>query len=547
MLPLLFKSNRRFLPTNRFFSQPKVSPIKGENTGIHEEPHEPNRDLIDFKYPLFVPNIALSQFVVDFENLAHNDVSEKEVSVAGRVQSKRMHSSVAFIVIKQDQTTVQVKLHPKNCQNYEGSLNEIRKGDVVSVEGKPHRTIRGEISVLAEKVTLLSPSHHSLPDWNSLLDSNIRYRQRYLDMLVNKQITTVLRKRAQIINYLRQYLNARQFVEVETPSLSPSAGGAIANPFLTYSKSLGASLSMRIAPELYLKQLVVGGLDRVYELGKVFRNEGVDKSHNPEFTSCEFYQAYSDYNQLMDFTEELLRSMAFEINGTHKVTIDHPDQEGQKLEIDFSLPFKRISVVEGIETKIGQKLKLTHPIKELSDQLHSICSQYHISIQNSENGQPSTPSQLLDKLIGHFIEPETVQPTFLMDHPILLSPLARNHREKPGVTERFELFIGTMELCNAYTELNDPNEQRKRFKMQEDENNLLGIFKSEATKESEEEYCTALDYGLPPTGGWGMGIDRLVMILTGHANIRDVIAFPMMKSNKHDKNENEGTKEKKNE
>jgi len=277
---------------------------------------------------------------------------------------------------------------------------------------------------------------------------------------------------------------------------------------------------------------VIGGLERVYEIGKVFRNEGIDKKHNPEFTSCEFYQAYTDYYELMNVTEDLLRKLVFHVNDSYIIIIEDPNSKEKTIKIDFEQPFQRISIMEAIEHEIGQKLNINESSEELLEQINNIFSKFHLSTKSTETGLYYTLSQMIDKLIDHFVEPKCLQPTFLIDHPVLLSPLARMHRDKPGVTERFELFVGSMELCNAYTELNDPQEQRRRFKMQEEENNTLNILKSEATKESEEEYSLALEYGLPPTGGWGLGIDRLVMLITGNSNIRDVIAFPILKSTK---------------
>lgn len=328
--------------------------------------------------------------------------------------------------------------------------------------------------------------------------------------------------RSKVINSLRSFLDSRGFVEVETPMLQKHPGGAIAKPFETYLHAHHASLYMRIAPELYLKQLIVGGIDRVYEIGKQFRNEGVDLTHNPEFTTCEFYQAYSDYNDLMTTTEELLRHIVFAVTGGYTVSVEIPKKKGkpelgyEKVELDFSKPFKRLYIEEDLAKCLNiDKLPDVNDSSSTAAFLE-LCKRHNIEVE-----APFTPPRLLDSLVEHYLESQCTQPTFLCHQPLATSPLARQHRSQPGVTERFELFAARMELCNAYTELNDPEEQRKRFAHQVALGESLGF--------NEEWFCNVLEWGLPPTGGWGMGIDRLVMLITGRFAIKEVLLFPFMK------------------
>jgi lysyl-tRNA synthetase, class II len=363
---------------------------------------------------------------------------------------------------------------------------------------------------------------HQLPDYNSLTDKELRYRNRHVDLLMNRGVRDVFLTRSKVINSLRSFLDNRGFVEVETPMLQKHPGGAIAKPFETYLHAHHAKLYMRIAPELYLKQLIVGGIERVYEIGKQFRNEGVDLTHNPEFTTCEFYQAYSDYNQLMTTTEELLRHIIFSVTGGYSLKVDiprkkgHPELGNESVELDFSKPFRRIFIEEDLAKCLNvEKLPDVNDPNSVTEFLE-LCRRHNIEVET-----PHTSVKLLDNLVEHFLESQCTQPTFLCHQPLATSPLARQHRSIGGVTERFELFAGRMELCNAYTELNDPEEQRKRFAHQVALGESLGF--------NEEWFCQVLEWGLPPTGGWGMGIDRLVMLITGRFAIKEVLLFPFMK------------------
>jgi lysyl-tRNA synthetase class 2 len=353
-----------------------------------------------------------------------------------------------------------------------------------------------------------------------LKDQETRYRQRYLDLIMNDNVRNTFLARTKIINFIRKFLNDRRFLEVETPMMNMIPGGAAAKPFVTFHNDLKMTLFMRIAPELYLKELVVGGLDRVYEIGKQFRNEGIDLTHNPEFTTCEFYMAYADYYDLMNMTEEMISGMVKEICGGYKVQYHPNGPEQPPVEIDFTPPFQRISLIDGLEKYAGVKVPADLASEETRLFLVKCCEEKGVVCT-----PPQTTSRLLDKLVGEFIEPKCINPTFITDHPEIMSPLAKYHRSIPGRTERFELFVNTKEVCNAYTELNNPAVQRERFEQQakdrergDDEAQLI-----------DNNFIASLEYGLPPTGGWGMGIDRMTMFLSDHNNIKEVILFPAMK------------------
>jgi lysyl-tRNA synthetase class 2 len=363
-------------------------------------------------------------------------------------------------------------------------------------------------------------------DYYGLKDPELIYRRRYLDLIINKESRERFLKRNKIIVYIRKYFDEREFIEVETPTLNMIAGGAAARPFVTYHNDLKLDLFLRIAPELYLKQLVIGGLDRVYEIGKQFRNEGIDLTHNPEFTSCEFYMAYADVNDLMEMTEEMLNGMVMAVNGSTHLTYcpKKREQSIEPAEIDFQRPFKRIHILHELSKILGADLNGENiETEEVMNIMLKACEMNSITVD-----EPRTVSRVLDKLVGHFIEPQCINPTFITGYPIATSPLAKNHRSEKGMVERFELFINGKEVVNAYTELNNPFEQRHRFKMQAKD---ISEGDDEAMV-TDEDFCLAMEYGLPPTGGWGLGIDRLTMFLTNASNIKDVLLFPAMKPEK---------------
>jgi len=466
--------------------------------------------------------MSVMDFLDKFSSLDSSDQSEKrDICLCGRITNIRKHGkNLSFIDIRQDESIVQIKA---SASAYEGDFRNdmisIRRGDIIGVEGFPTVTKSGELSLHSKSLTLLAPTLKIIPS-QALIDTELRYRKRHLDLLTNKESRYIFRARARILSHIRSYLDQQGFMEVETPVLTDGIGGASAAAFDTYHNDLQMKMSLRIAPELHLKSLVVGGFDRVYEIGKQFRNEGIDSTHNPEFTSCEFYMAYADYNDLLNFTEDLLSKTANNLKCLKSASALNIDEELYNAFIEKS--YKRIEFLPALEaatdTKFPDPSELTDDSVEAVKLLSTLCEAHNIQINERKT------SKLLDKLFSKLIEPKLKLPTFVLHHPSCMCPLAKEHRSIKGMAERFELFAGGLELVNAYTELNDPIEQQKQFKNQK-QLKLL----DEEDSNTEKEFVDSLEYGLPPTAGWGLGVDRLVMLLTNQVSIREVLLYPTMR------------------
>ena len=433
------------------------------------------------------------------------------VSVAGRIMSKRGMGKVGFIHIAD--IDGQIQLFVKKDILGEDEYNRFKKldtGDIIGAVGVVFTTQTGEISVRAEKITLLSKSLQPLPEkFHGMTNTDLRYRQRYTDLIMNRDVKDTFIKRSKIISTIRKYLDGQGFLEVETPMLVSNAGGAAARPFLTHSNALGEEFKLRISLELYLKRLIVGGLERVYEIGRVFRNEGVDTRHNPEFTLMELYQAYTDYHGMMDLTENLYRHVAQEVLGTTKIVYNG-------IEMDLGKPFERITMLDAVKKYSGVDF---NEIKT-QEEAQAVAKEHHVEFESHHK-----KGDILNLFFEEFVEDHLIQPTFVMDHPVEISPLTKKKPENPDYVERFEFFMNGWEMANAYSELNDPIDQRERFKAQEA---LLALGDEEANT-TDEDFMNALEIGMPPTGGIGFGIDRMCMLLTDSAAIRDVLLFPTMK------------------
>lgn len=442
----------------------------------------------------------------------YEELEGKSVRVAGRIMSKRVMGKASFCNIQDLPGNIQCYVARDSIgeESY-GDFKKYDVGDIVGVEGEVFKTKTGEISVHASGVTLLSKSLQILPEkFHGLTNTDIRYRQRYTDLIMNQDVKETFVKRSKIISAIRRYLEGEGFLEVETPMLVSNAGGAAARPFETHYNALAEDVKLRISLELYLKRLIVGGLERVYEIGRVFRNEGLDTRHNPEFTLMELYQAYTDYYGMMDLTENMFRYVAQEVCGTTLV----PYAEEM---IDLGKPFERITMVEAVKKYAGvdfDEIPDTEAARRIADE-----KGVHYEARHGKG-------DILNLFFEEFVEEHLIQPTFVMDHPVEVSPLTKRKPDKPDYVERFELFIYGREMCNAYSELNDPIDQRERFRAQEA---ALAAGDEEANT-TDEDFMNALEIGMPPTGGIGYGIDRLVMLLTNSPAIRDVLLFPTMKS-----------------
>ncbi len=442
----------------------------------------------------------------DFETL-----EGKTVRVAGRMMSKRVMGKASFCNIQDLKGNIQSYVARDSIgeEEYKG-FKKLDIGDIIGIEGEVFKTKTGEISIHATAVTLLSKSLQILPEkFHGLTNTDMRYRQRYIDLIMNQESKQTLINRSKIISAVRKYLDGEGFMEVETPMLVYNAGGAAARPFETHFNALDTDIKLRISLELYLKRLIVGGMERVYEIGRVFRNEGLDTRHNPEFTLMELYQAYTDYHGMMDLTENLYRYVAQEVLGTTKIVFNG-------IEMDLGKPFERITMLDAVKKYSGVDFNEINSTEEA----HAVAKEHHIEFEKHHK-----KGDILNLFFEEFVEEHLVQPTFVMDHPIEISPLTKKKPEDPNYVERFEFFMNGWEMANAYSELNDPIDQRERFKAQEE---LLALGDEEANT-TDEDFLYALELGMPPTGGIGFGIDRMTMLLTDSQAIRDVILFPTMK------------------
>ena len=468
------------------------------------------------KDPFVTTKFDVTHHSVDIRNDFDN-LENKQVTIAGRMMFKRVMGKASFCNLSDRYGSMQCYVARDSIgEEAYADFKKYDVGDVIGVKGYVFKTKTGEISVHAEEVTLLTKSLRPLPEkYHGLKDTEARYRQRYLDLIMNQDVRNTFEKRSQILKEIRSFLAEKDFMEVETPLLVENAGGAAARPFFTHYNALDEERKLRISLELYLKRLIVGGFERVFEIGRVFRNEGVDTRHNPEFTLMELYQAYTDYNGMMDLTEEMFRYLAEKVCGSAVITYNG-------IELDFSKPFKRITMLDAVKEYSGVDFSTI----TTDEAAKAIAKEKNIAFESHHKR-----GDIINLFFEEFCEEKMIQPTFVMDHPIEISPLTK---KKPGAedrVERFELFINTWEMCNAYSELNDPIDQRERFAAQD----ALAAAGDEEANHTDEDFLTALEYGMPPTGGIGYGIDRLVMLLTDSASIRDVLLFPTLKSINPDK------------
>ncbi len=465
-------------------------------------------------------------FSTDIKNEFNEDDEPRQVSVAGRMMSRRVMGKASFIELQDSKGRIQVYITRDDiCPGESKDLYTtvfkrlLDLGDFIGIEGFVFRTQMGEISIHAQKLTVLSKSIKPLPivkykdgvAYDKFEDPELRYRQRYVDLVVNDGVKDIFIKRNKVYNSMREYFNTKGYIEVETPILQSIPGGAAARPFITHHNALDIPLYMRIASELYLKRLIVGGFEGVYEIGKNFRNEGMDRTHNPEFTCMEIYVSYKDYNWMMTFTENMLEKICMDVNGTTEV------QVGENI-VSFKTPFKRITMLDSIKEFTGYDLTDMD-----EDAIREVCKKLNMEIDDTMG-----KGKLIDEIFGAFCEGNYIQPTFITDYPIEMSPLCKRHRNNPNLTERFELMVNGKELCNAYSELNDPIDQLERF---EDQMRLSEKGDDEAMI-IDKDFVRALEYGMPPTSGMGIGMDRLVMLMTGQNTIQEVLFFPQMRPEK---------------
>ena len=468
------------------------------------------------KDPFITTKFDVTNHSVDIRNDFEN-FENKQVTIAGRMMFKRIMGKASFCNLSDRYGSMQCYVARDSIgEEAYADFKKYDVGDVIGVKGFVFKTKTGEISVHAEEVTLLTKSLRPLPEkYHGLKDTEARYRQRYLDLIMNQDVRNTFEKRSQILKEIRSFLAEKDFMEVETPLLVENAGGAAARPFFTHYNALDEERKLRISLELYLKRLIVGGFERVFEIGRVFRNEGVDTRHNPEFTLMELYQAYTDYNGMMDLTEEMFRYLAEKVCGSAVISYNG-------IELDFSKPFKRITMLDAVKEYSGvdfSEITTDEAAKAIAKEKNIAFEPHH------------KRGDIINLFFEEFCEEKMVQPTFVMDHPVEISPLTKKKPDAEDRVERFELFINTWEMCNAYSELNDPIDQRERFAAQD----ALAAAGDEEANHTDEDFLTALEYGMPPTGGIGYGIDRLVMLLTDSASIRDVLLFPTLKSLNPDK------------
>lgn len=443
----------------------------------------------------------------------YDELEGKTVSVCGRMIARRIMGKASFATIQDKLGRIQsyISINDIGEESYTAFKKAWDIGDIIEIKGFVFKTRTEEISIHAQEIRLLTKSLLPLPEkFHGLTNTDTRYRQRYLDLIVNPEVKDTFIKRSKVISSIRRYLDTQGFMEVETPMLVSNAGGAAARPFETHYNALDEDVKLRISLELYLKRLIVGGLEKVYEIGRVFRNEGVDTRHNPEFTLMELYQAYTDYHGMMDLTENMFRYLANEVCGTTQITYGEH-------QIDLGKPFERLTMIDAVKKYAGVDFD---EIKD-DEEAKKVAKEHHIEFEDRHK-----KGDILNLFFEEFCEANLIQPTFIMDHPVDISPLTKRKPEKPDYVERFELFINGWEMCNAYSELNDPIDQRERFKLQD----AAAAAGDEEANHTDEDFLNALEIGMPPTGGIGYGIDRLVMLLTNSPAIRDVLLFPTMKS-----------------